>query len=140
MEKQQHRKIKNYTDLEVYQSSYRLSITVMKEIIPRLPDAEKYDLKDQLSRASKAIPRLIAEGYAKKHQNAGFQKYLDDAMSETNETMVCLSHCKDIYQVETALCQKSLDEYDILARKLYRLSEAWDNFKKRRVGSDGRYP
>jgi hypothetical protein len=26
--------------------------------------------------------RLIAEGYAKRHQKAGFQKYLDDALAE----------------------------------------------------------
>ena len=67
----------------------------MKEIVPRLPDSEKFDLKDQLSRSSKAIPRLIAEGFAKKHQKAGFQKYLDDAMAESNETQVSVCQSKD---------------------------------------------
>ena len=38
----------------------------MMKIVPKLPDSEKYDLKDQLARSSKAIPRLIAEGYAKR--------------------------------------------------------------------------
>ena len=72
-------------------------LLVMKEIVPKLPNSEKYDLKDQLSRSCKAIPRLIAEGYAKKHQKSGFQKYLDDAMGECNETIVSLEQCRDLY-------------------------------------------
>lgn len=74
--------IKSFKDLAVYQNTYIIMLVVMKEIIPKLPDSEKYDLKDQLRRACKSIPRLIAERYAKRHQKAGFQKYLDYAMAE----------------------------------------------------------
>ena len=121
-------KIASFRDLEVYQKAYKLSILVMTKIIPKLPVSEKYDLKDQLSRSSKTIPRLIAEGYGKKHQKSGFQKYLDDAMSETNETIVSLSHVQDIYKIEIDLCEDLIKEYDILGRQIYRLCEAWDNF------------
>lgn len=58
---------------------------------------KRYDLKSQLLRSSKAIPRLIAEGFAKRHQRYGFQKYLYDAAGECNETNVSLSHCRDLY-------------------------------------------
>jgi four helix bundle protein len=124
-------KIKSYRDLEVYQKTYDASVEVMKNIVPKLPDSEKYDLKDQLSRACKAIPRLIAEGYAKRHQKKGFQKYLDDAMAECNETVVCLSQCRDIYSryVDIKLCTKLVEIYDIAGRQLYRLEEAWSRFK-----------
>lgn len=84
------RKITSFRDLEVYQNSYKGSVLIGTRILPKLPDTEKYDLRDQLGRSSKAIPRLIAEGYAKKHQRLGFQKYIDDAMAETNETIVSL--------------------------------------------------
>lgn len=73
-------------------------LSVMREVIPKLPDSEKYDLKNQLSRSCQRIPRLIAEGYAKRDQKAGFQKYLDDAMGECNETIVSLEQCRDIYE------------------------------------------
>ncbi len=33
----------------------------MKEIISKLPESEKYDLKDQLSRSTKAMLNLIIE-------------------------------------------------------------------------------
>lgn len=101
-------------------------------ILPKLPECEKYDLKDQLSRASKAIPRLIAEGFAKKHQRFGFQKYLDDATAECNEIIVCLEHVKDIYKIEVGLCSQLIDVYDKSARQLFNLAEAWNKFKNRR--------
>lgn len=76
--------IKSFRDLDVYNGSYQLMLIVIKDILIKLPEKEKYDLKDQLNRSCKAILRLIAEGYGKRHQKAGFQKYLDDAMAECN--------------------------------------------------------
>ena len=82
--------IASFRDLEVYQITYSAAVKVAREMIPKLPEFEKYDLVGQLRRSTKAIPRLIAEGYAKRNQRKGFQKYLDDAMAECNETEVGL--------------------------------------------------
>jgi len=120
------RPIASFHDLDVYQNTYVAAIRIIKEIIPKLPDYEKYDLIDQLRRSCKAIPRLIAEGYAKRHQKMGFQKYLDDAMAECNETHVSLCQCRDIYHIE---CNELIDIYDKSGRQLYKLSMAWTNFK-----------
>lgn len=127
-----NKKIISYKDLDVYQRSYRAAVMVMIKIIPKLPESEKYDLKDQLSRSSKATPRLIAEGFAKKHQRADFQKYLDDAMAEVNETQVGLCQIKDIYAkfLDLKICDELIKEYDIIGKQLYRLKEAWNNFLK----------
>lgn len=124
--------IRSFRDLEVYQNTYKASILTATKILPKLPDTEKYDLRDQLSRSSKAIPRLIAEGFAKKHQKFGFQKYLDDAMAECNETIVSIEQVKDIYNIEADLCNELVDAYDKSARQLFNLAEAWDKFKNRR--------
>ena len=123
--------IKSFRDLEVYRNTYEVMIVVMGKIVPKLPESEKYDLKDQLSRSCKAIPRLIAEGYAKRHQRSGFQKYLDDAMGECNETIVSLEQCRDIYKIDKDLIDKLVDIYDKSGRQLYNLSTAWTNFKRR---------
>jgi len=127
------KRITSFRDLEVYQNSYRAMLVVMKEIAPKLPDNERYDLRDQLSRACKAIPRLIAEGYAKRHQKAGFQKYIDDAMGECNEMVVSLSECRDIYPsyVNIKRCDELIDSYDKSGRQLYKLGNSWTKFKKR---------
>ena len=127
-----NRKITSYKDLDVYQRSYDACLSVMKNIVPKLPVEEKYDLKDQLSRSSKAVPRLIAEGFAKKHQRSGFQKYLDDAMAESNETQVGLCQCRDIYykNIDLKICEHLINEYDIISKQLFKLREAWNNFSR----------
>lgn len=126
------KKIASFKDLVVYQRTYDAMLIVMREIIPFLPESEKYDLKSQVSRSCKAIPRLIAEGYAKRHQRAGFQKYIDDAMGECNETIVSLKQIKDIYSINVDLCSELISIYDISGRQLYKLSESWTKFKDRR--------
>jgi vesicle coat complex subunit len=49
-------------------------------------------------------------------------------MTEVNETIVSLCHARDIYRIEVDLIEKLIKEYDILARQIYCLSEAWDKF------------
>ena len=126
-------RITSFKDLEVYNNTYSAMLTVMKEIVPKLPESEKYDLKSQLSRACKSIPRLIAEGYAKRHQRSGFQKYLDDAMGECNEMVVSISQSRDIYSefTDENLCNELIDLYDKSGRQLYKLAASWTNFKNR---------
>jgi four helix bundle protein len=124
--------IRSFKDLVVYQNSYKACIDVHKYILPKLPKSEKFDLVDQLSRSTKAIPRLIAEGYAKRHQPRGFIKYLDDAMAECNETIVGLEQSKDIYNVDEKRCNKLIEIYDITSRQLYKLIESWKKFSNRK--------
>ena len=123
-------KIKSYTDLDVYQRSYKLSIIICIKVIVKLPKEEKFDLIDQLRRSAKAVPRLISEGFGKKHQKKGFQKYLDDAVAETNETIVSLCHTRDIYynNVNSKSIQKLIEEYEIVGKQLYKLKQSWNKF------------
>jgi four helix bundle protein len=126
--------IKSYQDLDVYQIAYQAMLEVFKHILPNLPAEEKYDLVDQLRRSTKTIPRLIAEGYAKRHQKKGFQKYLDDTMAESNETKVSLTQAKDLYSyaVDIKVCEKLIDTYDKIGRQCYNLAVAWNKFSERR--------
>lgn len=126
------KKIVDFNDLDVYQRSYKISLILITKVLPKLPTAEKFDLIDQLKRSSKAIPRLIAEGYGKRHQRKGFQKYLDDAISETNETVVGLQYIIDLYSdlVNKDSVKKLMEEYRITGKQLYRLRQAWDKVTK----------
>ena len=123
-------KIKSYKDLDVYNRSYKLSVIVCTKVVVKLPKEERFDLVDQLRRSCKAIPRLNAEGFGKRHQKKGFQKYLDDAIAENNETIVSLSHAKDIYfnYVNPNSTQKLIAEYEIVGKQLFRLKQTWDKF------------
>ena len=123
-----------FFDLDVYKESYRSMLIIHRDIFPFLPKNERYDLYDQLNRSAKAIPRLIAEGHSKRHQNKGFQKYIDDARAESNETIVSLFQVKDLYAKEKAskICVQLINSYDKISRQLYNLAIAWDNFHKRK--------
>jgi four helix bundle protein len=123
--------IKSFRDLEVYKNTYHAMIEVITKILPLLPESERYDLRDQLNRSTKAAPRLIAEGYAKKHQKLGFQKYIDDDMAECNETIVGLEQCRDLYGIDPECVEKLINIYDKSGRQLYKLGLAWSNFKIR---------
>ncbi len=128
------KKIRSFHDLDVYQNSYTAMLKGFKDILPKLPPEEKFDLKDQLQRSSKAIPRLIAEGHSKRHQKKGFQKYLDDAMAESNETIVSLCQTRDLYPqfVDLAICNELISSYDIISRQIYNLSIAWTKFTEQK--------
>jgi len=100
----------------------------MKHVVGVLPVTEKYDLGSQIRRSCKAIPRLISEGYAKKHQKAGFQKYLYDALGECNELIVSLEQVKDIYNIKAELIKTLVKEYDKSGRQIYNLANKWKSF------------
>ncbi|MBI4725862.1 four helix bundle protein [candidate division TA06 bacterium] len=125
--------IQGFRDLEVFQITYAASSEIHTVIVPRLPREERYDLASQLRRSSKAGPRLIAEGYSKRHQKRGFQKYLDDALAESNETIVSLSQVKDLYGnlVDNDAIERLLATYDRASRQIYRLAQSWKNFTER---------
>jgi len=127
--------IRSFHDLEVYQVAYQAMLDVFKHILPKLPAEERYDLVDQLRRSTKAAPRLIAEGHSKRHQKKGFQKYLDDAMAESNETIVSLTQAKDLYSstIDIKICEGLIDAYDKISRQCYKLGIAWDKFSDRKL-------
>ncbi len=125
--------IRGYQDLEVYQNAYRGMLEIYKKIVYRLPSSED-DLVSQLRRSCKAVPRLIAEGHSKRHQLKGFQKYIDDAMAESNETAVSLSQVKDLCAkyVTPSTCDELIDLYDKISRQL---SIAWQRFANERIAA-----
>ena len=114
--------------------AYQAMLDVFKYILPLLPIEEKYDLTDQLRRSTKSVPRLIAEGHSKRHQKKGFQKYLDDAMTESNETAVSLTQARDLYAppLNIKICERLIDTYDKISRQCYNLALAWDRFGERK--------
>lgn len=80
-------------------------------------------------RVWKLVKKLDVGGW----KNCGFQKYLEDALAENNEVIVCLSHAKDLYPkyVEVRLCEELIETYNTIGKQLYRLSETWTTFSRK---------
>lgn len=73
---------------------------------------------------------MIAEGFAKRYQKRHWQKYLNDAIGEANETIHHLSAAIDIYHqyLDITLCRKLIGLYDQTCRQLTKLGQVWRNF------------
>ncbi len=49
------KRITSFRDLEVYQNTYKAMLIVMKEIVLKLPDSEKYDWRKKYESLYKRI-------------------------------------------------------------------------------------
>lgn len=105
-------------------------LIVMKEIVPKLPKEEKYDLTDQMRRACKAPLALLAEGFAKRYQKKNWKKYINDSIGECNEMTNHLTITIDLYShyVNKEKCKEAIDLYDMSSKQLYNLQKSWKNF------------
>jgi len=117
--------IKSFRDLEVYKESMELSLEIEK-LIRIYPRHEIYLLVDQKRRASRSIPALIAEGYAKRESIKTFKKFLKDAIGEANEMQTHIEQADKFGYIKKKDYGKDLIErYDILGKKLTKLKDNW---------------
>lgn len=121
--------IKSFRDLQVYQESLKLAKEV-NDLLKNFPDKEKYLLVDQMKRASRGIPSLIAEGWAKRRQLKEFKKYLRDAIGEANEMMNHLEQTRLFGYSKDKKVKHLIEDYDKLAAKLSTLKDNWQIFGK----------
>ena len=130
MENGNKKPIKSFQDLIVYKNLYKAMTIVLKEVVPNLPKEERFDLADQMRRACKAAPALIAEGFAKRFQKRQWKKYINDTQGECNEMIHHLSVCIDNYSnyVDLNTCKGLIDVYDISCKQLTKLSQVWQNY------------
>lgn len=121
--------ITSFLDLEVYKEAFQLSIEI-DELLKYYPAFEKFLLIDQMRRASRAIPALIAEGYARREALKDFQKYLRECVGEANEMInhLLLSKHKKYIKKE-GYVDGLIKRYGILGKKLTNLKNNWQNFK-----------
>lgn len=120
--------IKSFLDLDVYKESFRLSIEI-EDLVEEFPAKEKFLLSDQMRRASRAIPALIAEGYSKRESVKEFKKFLRDALAEANEMINHLSFAKVRgYIKKPGYVDELIDRYHIIGKKLTRLHDNWQKF------------
>lgn len=122
------KKVVSFEDLEVYQRLYKAALVVHKEVLPKLPQSERFILTDQLSRSTRSPPALLAEGYSRRTRSGKeWKKYIRDAIGECNESIVHLMFIQDLYpdRVDSKLCGTLIEEYRIAAKQLFRLGESW---------------
>jgi len=62
-----------FESLDAWQKSRDFANAIYREVIPQLPVEEKFNLADQLRRASVSVPANIAEGYGRFYYQSNVQ-------------------------------------------------------------------
>ncbi|OPX17946.1 hypothetical protein BXT86_03770 [candidate division WOR-3 bacterium 4484_100] len=68
----QSKPIRSFEDLRIYKLAREFSHKI-SELIRRLPEDEKYNLKEQMRRAKLSMTNNIAEGYGRYHYQENIQ-------------------------------------------------------------------
>ena len=116
--------IRSYEDLDVYQRSMAL-LKPVHDMVLKFPDYEKFDLANQLRRASKSIPANIAEGYGKRRSAKEFQSFLSHALGSATEMEVHLKIARALDYISADEFTWLHAEYEIVGKQLYRLMQHW---------------
>lgn len=123
--------IRSFRDLEVYQRTVRLSIEVIKKIIPILAEKD-CPVKEGLEKTCLEIPRLISEAHSRRFEHEGEAfRVLDDSMVGCNKAVVYLEQARDIYseKIDRAICEDLIKRYTYIRRKIFNLYKAWQRFQ-----------
>ena len=109
-----------YRDLDVYKRSYKLAVRVHL-ISLQLPKEYRFDLADQIRRASRSIPSNIAEGYGRCKSKRDTVSQLRTALGSNDEILFNLEFMKDVNLISRDDFQELTDEYVIVGKELFRL-------------------
>ena len=119
-----------FRDLKVYQLSYVLAMEIFRET-KRFPREELYSLTDQIRRASRAVPALIAEAWKKRIYPKAFVSKLSDSYTEAGETEVWLDFSLDCGYILNDRHGYYRERYDEVNKMLFSMMEHPERFCRR---------
>ena len=122
--------IKDVTDLEVYRLALELLEQVYKLANQLPPNHRK--LRYQVTEAAEKIAPQIAEGFGKKKSPREFCRFLSMALGSSDEVITHVREIAIVAKTYTRIriedCEKLIERYKILSRKLNKLLSSWQRF------------
>jgi four helix bundle protein len=119
--------VRTYSDLLVYQQSYRLALDVSR-LTKGFPKQEQFELGRQIRNCSRSVAANIVEGWAKRNSAAEFKRHLIIAIGECAETKFWIDLATDEGFIETKRAGLLGSEYDKLGFMLHYLWKQWRKF------------
>lgn len=116
--------IKSFSDLEVYQLSYQLSIDIFI-LSKQFPISEKFSLTSQIVRSTRSVSANIAEGFGRRTYQAEFKKFLIYSTGSLEESKVWLNFAKDCEYITPKQFELLKMKTDEIGAKLYKLYVNW---------------
>jgi four helix bundle protein len=116
--------IQSYRDLEVYQRAKAL-VVPMHQLVKTFPSFERFDLCDQIRRASKSVVANIVEEYGHKDTPGKAKLFWRTSMGSANEMIEHLETAVALEYTPANSCQSYIEQYTIVAKQLNRLIQNW---------------
>ena len=93
------RPIRSFMDLGIYQATEKISVEIVKRIVPMIP--EESPLKKDLTDCCMKIPHFIAEAHSRRFDDKPkSMKLLEETLFLCNKVVVYLEQARDIYGAE----------------------------------------
>ena len=93
--------MRDYKKLNVWKKAHEQYMFVKKNIAPKFPPVERFELTSQLLRASLSVPLNIAEGCGR-FTDKDFAHFLDNALGSLNETDYCCFAAYELHYITEA--------------------------------------
>jgi len=119
---------RDFTTLEAWQKARKVKLFFLAKLIPKLPDAEKYNLDIQIRKAAVSITANIAEGYGRFHYQEGIQFYRI-ARGSLYELKDHLISCHDFSFINREIFDEGIDLIESAKKTL----NGYINFVRRQV-------
>lgn len=93
--------MRDYKKLDVWKKSHEMYLFIKKQISPKIPKEERYEMTSQLMRAALSVPLNIVEGCGR-YTDKDFARFLDNALGSTNEADYCCFAASELAYITTA--------------------------------------
>ena len=103
--------------LKVWKISVDLVEKIYQQVLPSLPDEEKYSLNQQIRRAVQSIPANIAEGYGRYYFQEGI-RFCYIARGSLEEVRNFILVCKRLKFITEELAKDLIIDIDQIAKML----------------------
>jgi four helix bundle protein len=94
--------MRDFKKLEVWKKAHDLTLFVYKNVLPKFPKSEQFDLLSQTKRAAYSIPLNIVEGSGR-FTEKDFAHFLDMALGSTHELEYSCLLSKDLSYIDEQL-------------------------------------
>lgn len=111
--------MRNFRKLNIWNESIHI-VTIVYELIKKLPDSEKFGLYSQLSRAVVSIPSNIAEGCAKDSQK-DFARFLKISLGSSFEVETQIVICTKLSYISTKESELIIHRINTLQKSINAL-------------------
>ena len=118
-----------FRDWQIYKDLREFRKELIREVLPKIPKEERFELTSQLKRALNSAILNIAEG-AYRNSDKDLAHFLNQSDTSLNEVVACFDICLDDKYIDEVLHKKFIDKTEKLTAQLAGFRKFLKNSQK----------